>query len=355
MKKVLTNACRMLMASAVAIVMLTGMKSAAHAANDTVVIDFSKQKTQSYMRGQQITSPDWDHIEDFNLNEEEKNVVFLSTMVQLYDLFPVDYTCQNCNNNKGRIIVNKDAKQFIDFETSCKGIKCDAGDSKGTFEMTVTSKFLEGKSKSWIDAQMPFFAAKKLYGVEAKDSKGANYFKLKIVFNNPESQHVKQDENGKVQTENKDQNKDQKQENKQNVEADFVIDGYAYKITGNKEVTFTGLTDASIKKVVIPDTVNYKGNVYKVTAIADKALYHNKKVKKVYIGENVTKIGDSAFAKCKKLKKVKIYTTSLEKIGKKAFYKNSKTLTVKVPKAQIKAYKKLLKKAGMKSVDVEKK
>ena len=38
MKKVLTNACRMLMASAVAIVMLTGMKSAANAANDTVVI-----------------------------------------------------------------------------------------------------------------------------------------------------------------------------------------------------------------------------------------------------------------------------------------------------------------------------
>ena len=79
----------------------------------------------------------------------------------------------------------------------------------------------------------------------------------------------------------------------------------------------------------------------------------NKKTKSVTIGSNVNSIGKQAFYKCKKLKKVKIKSTNITSIGKKAFGKNAKGFTLKMPKNCKKAYKKLLKKAGIKTVNTK--
>ncbi len=78
-------------------------------------------------------------------------------------------------------------------------------------------------------------------------------------------------------------------------------------------------------KVVIPSTVGFKGVTYSVTSVAAKA-----------------------FRGCRKLKIIKIKTTVLKKIGKKAFAGVPKRGTVKVPKKKLHAYKKLLKKAAYK-------
>uniref|UniRef100_UPI0003B5D83E leucine-rich repeat domain-containing protein n=1 Tax=Butyrivibrio sp. AD3002 TaxID=1280670 RepID=UPI0003B5D83E len=128
------------------------------------------------------------------------------------------------------------------------------------------------------------------------------------------------------------------------VDTEFEDNGYSYKVTSADEVAFIGITDKTAKTVTIPDTVVYQNNTYKVTAIADKALCGCKKLTSVTVGENITSIGASAFAKCKKLKNVTIKSASVKTIGKKAFFKNSKKLVVKVPKTSYKSYKKMLKK-----------
>lgn len=65
------------------------------------------------------------------------------------------------------------------------------------------------------------------------------------------------------------------------------------------------------------------------------------------IGKNVKVIGKEAFFQCKKLKKIRISGTALKKAGKNAFGKGSSKVTVTCPKKKIKAYAKLLTKAGL--------
>ena len=128
----------------------------------------------------------------------------------------------------------------------------------------------------------------------------------------------------------------------------------------------------SAKTVSIPSTITVDGIKYKVTSIASKAFEKNKYITKVTIGDNVKTIGSSAFYKCTKLKTVtigKAVTTisskafygctklktltikstklKIKKIGSKAFTKTPKSMTVKVPKKKVKAYKTILLKKGV--------
>ena len=120
------------------------------------------------------------------------------------------------------------------------------------------------------------------------------------------------------------------------------------------ELEVTGLKNKTLKQIKIADTVKIDGVTYKVTSVAAKAFKGNKNVTKIIIGKNVKKIGANAFANCKKLKKVIIYSKVLKKVGKKAFFrKGGKKITFKVPKAKKKAYKKMLKKAKTKKFVVK--
>jgi sorbitol-specific phosphotransferase system component IIA len=126
-----------------------------------------------------------------------------------------------------------------------------------------------------------------------------------------------------------------------------TVSGVVYKVTKSsaetKEVTYVESTDKKKTTVKIPDTVTIDGQSYKVTAIANKALKNNKKIKTVTIGKNVTKIGKEAFSGCKNLKKIIIKSSTLKSVDKNAIKNINENATIKVPKKQLSKYKKLFK------------
>lgn len=92
---------------------------------------------------------------------------------------------------------------------------------------------------------------------------------------------------------------------------DFEADNIPYKITGSESVSvvrdeggpdryrYTG-------NVVIPATVTYNDQVYKVTAIGEGAFTMEEEMTGIQIGENVTTIGMTAFFNCKKISSLTI-------------------------------------------------
>ena len=131
---------------------------------------------------------------------------------------------------------------------------------------------------------------------------------------------------------------------KKNVE--FIIGKYKYKTTGSSTLAFIGVNSNSLKKVAIEDTVKIGAKKYKVTSVASKALYNNKKVTSVTIGSNVKTIGSNAFNGCKKLSTIKIESKVLKKVESKAFKGIASKATIKVPAKKQTAYQKLLKNKG---------
>lgn len=139
-----------------------------------------------------------------------------------------------------------------------------------------------------------------------------------------------------------------------NKESTFINGNYIYEIMDDEqnEVELSSTANQTLTSVDIPAEVNYKGTKYKVTSIGEKAFYKNVKIKKVTIGSNVTSIenyafygcknvtsikfgkkveliGDSSFRKCTKLKSI-VLPKSMEELGKNAFYgcKRLKTITI---------------------------
>ena len=106
----------------------------------------------------------------------------------------------------------------------------------------------------------------------------------------------------------------------------------------------------------MPDSIKINGATYKVTSIAKSAFKNNKNLKTIIIPATVRSIGKQAFAGCKNLKSIIIRTPYLTKksVGAKAFKGISSKAVIKVPKKQLKAYKKLLKTKGVaKSVKIK--
>ena len=135
-----------------------------------------------------------------------------------------------------------------------------------------------------------------------------------------------------------------------------TIEGLQYKILGygisGSKVECMGPTSKNIKNVTIKSTVKIDAFKYIVTEIKNGAFQNCKKLKKVTIGSNVKKIGSKAFYGCKKLKSVTIKSKKITSIKSRAFkgiYKKAKN---KVPSSKKTKYKKLLKKAGVKSTAI---
>ena len=127
--------------------------------------------------------------------------------------------------------------------------------------------------------------------------------------------------------------------------------GASYQVTSAAEKNPTVVYKGSKKQkasVTIPDTVTIDKVTYKVTSIAANAFKNNKKLKKVVIGKNVTKIGKKAFYGCSKLKKITVKTTKLTKknVGRQAFKGIHKKATFKVPKKKIRSYRKIFRARG---------
>lgn len=119
------------------------------------------------------------------------------------------------------------------------------------------------------------------------------------------------------------------------------------KIDGNRGTVFYVKCTSKKSAVSVPETITVNGIKYSVTGVGKKAFYNNKKLRSVTLGKNITQIGDKAFYGCKFLKKIKIRSTKLSKVGKKAFGKIAKKAQIKVPKKKYDKYKKLItKKTG---------
>ena len=127
--------------------------------------------------------------------------------------------------------------------------------------------------------------------------------------------------------------------------------GASYQVTSAAEKNPTVVYKGSKKQkasVTIPDTVTIDKVTYKVTSIAANAFKNNKKLKKVVIGKNVTKIGKKAFYGCSKLKEITVKTTKLTKknVGSQAFKGIHKKAAFKVPKKKISSYRKVFRARG---------
>lgn len=213
-----------------------------------------------------------------------------------------------------------------------------------------------------------------------------------------DNQDVNSDADNKDNKDNKDgkdnqDNKDSKdaKDDKTAVAGAIKLDGpkvgtkikdskYTYVVTkaGSKdgkiagEVAITGLRKKSLTKLRLSKTCKLDGVKYIVTEVKANAFKGNKKATYVVISKNIRKVGKSAFANMKKLKRVvvtsrklksigkkafagdkklksvKFKSKKLKNVGKKAFSKVSKKCVFKVAKAKKVKYAKLLKKAGFK-------
>ncbi len=127
-----------------------------------------------------------------------------------------------------------------------------------------------------------------------------------------------------------------------------------YKVTvasaSSKTLAYVKTKNKNKTSVTIPATVKIDGNIYKVTEIAANAFENNKKLKTVIVGKNVKRIGKQAFYNCVKLKKITIKSTVLKSIGKNSIKNIYKKAVIKVPKKQLRKYKKLFRsKTGYKT------
>ena len=128
--------------------------------------------------------------------------------------------------------------------------------------------------------------------------------------------------------------------------------GNKYMVTSASKKTptikYTGSSDKTKKRVIIPKTVTIDGVEYKVTSIGKKAFRNNKSLKEVVIGKNITKIETKAFYGCKNLRRVTFKTTTLSKksVGKNAFGKINNRASYLIPSEKLKKYKRWLKKRG---------
>ena len=137
------------------------------------------------------------------------------------------------------------------------------------------------------------------------------------------------------------------------------VKGNYYKIISKskKTVQYEKPVNKNISSIMIPAVVKINGKRYKVTEIAANAFKNCKRLKKVTIGTNINKIGKKAFYGCSSLKNIKVKTSKLtnSRIGRQAFKGIHKKSVIKVPKRQLKTYKKILKTKGIgKKVKIKK-
>ena len=124
-----------------------------------------------------------------------------------------------------------------------------------------------------------------------------------------------------------------------------------YRVTNAKKKTVVLVKPrkANNTSFNVPKSVKLANGRYKVVGIAKNAFKNNRKLKKVVIGSQVTKIGANAFSGAKNLKTITIKSKSLKSVGKNAFKGINKKCKIKVPAKKLNSYKKLLSKKGQKA------
>jgi hypothetical protein len=97
----------------------------------------------------------------------------------------------------------------------------------------------------------------------------------------------------------------------------FSVNGINYSITSSSTVTVTGGTYSS-NTLVIPDVVNYNGDVYAVTTMGDWIFMHCNGLTSIIIGDSLKSIGSWTFMECNDLRSLTI-GSSLTSVGSWTF------------------------------------
>ena len=120
---------------------------------------------------------------------------------------------------------------------------------------------------------------------------------------------------------------------------DFVSGGIYYNITSYSDltvkVTYRGdspgaYSDEYLGMVIIPSTVSYEGDTYRVTGIGRDAFYGCSNLIAINIPEGVTSIGDGAFSRCSSLTAINI-PESVTSIGDWAFSSCTSLTAITIP------------------------
>jgi hypothetical protein len=128
-------------------------------------------------------------------------------------------------------------------------------------------------------------------------------------------------------------------------EEDFEIDGIYYSINNsldktvsvvNPRVDYGYTPDAPYKgDIVIPETVTFENEVYRINRISDYAFYNCDELTSIILSDSITEIGNQAFYQCKGLSSIVLpkkltYISSYAFIFcnlKEVYFKNSCTTT----------------------------
>lgn len=78
----------------------------------------------------------------------------------------------------------------------------------------------------------------------------------------------------------------------------FRIDGIEYSTLSDNTVEVDGFQDKGIVNVIIPETVEYEGREYTVTAVGDYAFQDNYALQTISLPSSILSIGYSAFSGC---------------------------------------------------------
>jgi methionine-rich copper-binding protein CopC len=129
---------------------------------------------------------------------------------------------------------------------------------------------------------------------------------------------------------------------------DEQISQFVFKKANGTKLDLKNVNSKSLKTVVVPATVKANGKTYKVTRIRKGFLKNCKQATKVDIGKNINTIDKNAFNYGKKVKTV-IIRGKLKKVGKGAFKKTKKNVTIEVKTGakNFEKNKKLLVKSGL--------
>lgn len=109
-----------------------------------------------------------------------------------------------------------------------------------------------------------------------------------------------------------------------------------------------GVDSKTARTLKVAATVTINGEKVSVTSVKANAFKGMKKLEKVTIGTNVSRIGKNAFSGDGKLKSIQIKSKKLTSVGKRALKNISAKAVIKVPKSKKKAYTSLLKGKGQK-------
>lgn len=116
---------------------------------------------------------------------------------------------------------------------------------------------------------------------------------------------------------------------------DFEVDGIGYNILeGNKyECVVDCQTNPYLLNIVIPSTVKYDSNLYKVVEIGKSAFVDCSAILSIDIPCSVTKIGNYAFKGCTSLTNVIMSECQITSIGNGAFWGCKYMTSITIPQS----------------------